>query len=294
MPRTFALSALMRGIAAALFLTVAGGALAQDDKVLATVNGEEITEADLKLAESNLDQQFARLPEEQRRAAALSALIEIRLLAAEAAKTGVEDDPTFKKELDFLRLRALHTAFVDRQVAASVTDEQVRARYDQEIANTPPANEIRARHILVETKEEAQAIIKQLDEGGDFEALAKEKSKDGAAANGGDLGYFAPGQMVPAFEQAAMALEVGAYTKEPVQTQFGFHVIKVEDKRQQQPPAYEQVQAQIRSLVLREKYFAEVDRIRDAATIDVQDPALKTAIESMEAEKQAPPATPAQ
>src|SRR5690606_32406771 len=123
----------------------------------------------------------------------------------------------------------------------------------------------------------AEAIIKQLDEGGDFEALAKEKSKDGAAANGGDLGYFGAGQMVPAFEQAAMALEVGAYTKEPVQTQFGFHVIKVEDKRQQQPPAYEQVQAQVRSLLLREKYFAEVDRIRGAAKIDVQDPALKKA-----------------
>lgn len=291
---TFRLPALTRGIAAAIFLTVAGGAMAQDDAVIATVNGETITESDLKLAESNLDQQFAQLPAEQRRAAALSALIEIRLLAAEAAKSGVEDDAQFKKELEFLRLRALHTAFVDKQVAGAVTDAEVRARYDQEVANTPPANEIRARHILVETKEEAEEIIRQLDAGGDFEALAREKSKDGAAANGGDLGYFGTGQMVPAFEQAAMALEVGAYTKEPVQTQFGFHVIKVEDKRQQQPPAFEQVAAQVRSLLLREKYFAEVDRIRTAATIDIQDPALKSAIEGMEAEQGGETPAPAQ
>jgi peptidyl-prolyl cis-trans isomerase C len=282
MSSTFRLPALTRGFAALLMLTAASGAFAQEDKVLATVNGEPITESDITLAESNLDQQFARLPEEQRRAAALSALIEIKLLAGEAVKSGIENDPQFKKELEFLRLRALHTSFVDKQVAGAVTDADVRARYDQEIANTPPANEVHARHILVETKEEAEAIIKELDAGGDFEAIAKEKSKDGAAANGGDLGYFGPGQMVPEFEKAAQALEVGAYTKEPVQTQFGFHVIKVEDKRAQQPPAFEQVQGQIRSMLLREKYFETVDKIRKAAKVEVDDPALKQALDAMD------------
>ena len=128
------------------------------------------------------------------------------------------------------------------------------------------------------TKEEAEAIIAQLDAGGDFEAIAKEKSTDGAAAQGGDLGFFGPGQMVPAFEEAAFALEVGQFSKEPVQTQFGFHVIKVEDKRAQQPPTFDQVKEQVRTLLFRETYFAAVQALRDAATIDVQDPALKAAL----------------
>jgi peptidyl-prolyl cis-trans isomerase C len=93
----------------------------------------------------------------------------------------------------------------------------VRARYDKEIAATPPVNEVKARHILVKTKEEAEAIIKELDGGADFEAIAKEKSRIRVGANGGDLGYFGPGQMVPEFEKAAFALEPGSYTKEPVQ-----------------------------------------------------------------------------
>jgi peptidyl-prolyl cis-trans isomerase C len=252
------------------------------DTVIATVNGSPITEADLTLAASDLDPQFARLPPEQRRAAALSALIEIRMLAAEAEKAGLGDDAEFKRRMDFLRQRALHSAFVEEKIAGEVSDEAVRARYDQEVANTPAGNEVHARHILVKTKEEAAEIIKQLDEGGDFEAIAKEKSQDpGSGAQGGDLGYFGQGQMVPEFEQAAFALEVGSYTKEPVQSQFGFHVIKVEDKRAKQPPAFEQVKEQVRSLLLREKYLELAKSLRGEADIQVNDPQLKTAIDQM-------------
>lgn len=253
-------------------------ALAQDETVVATINGSPVTEADLALAESDLDPQFSRLPAEQRRAAALSAIIEIRLLAATAEADGLADDDEFKRRMEFLRLRALHSAFVEARVAAKVTDEAVRARYDTEIASATPANEVRARHILVATKEEAEAVIAQLDAGGDFEAIAKEKSTDGAAAQGGDLGYFGPGQMVPEFETAAFAIDVGSHSKEPVQTQFGYHVIKVEDRRAQQPPAFEQVRDQIRSILLREIYFASVKELREAAAIEIADPALSEAV----------------
>ena len=150
------------------------------------------------------------------------------------------------------------------------------------MANTPPVNEVHARHILVKTKEEATAIIKQLDGGAKFEDIAKEKSSDGSAAQGGDLGWFGPGQMVPEFEKAAFALEVGAYTKEPVQTQFGWHVIKVEDKRAQQPPAFEQVKDQIRSALLRDKYFALVKSARDAAKVEISDAELKKGVDALE------------
>lgn len=257
-------------------------AIAQDDTVVATINGEPVTEADIALAENDLDPQFDKLPADQRRTAALSALIEIRLLAGESRKEGVADNADFKKRIEFLTQRALHSAYVENHVASQVTDEAVRARYDKEIANTPPVNEIKASHILVKTEEEARAIIKALDEGADFAELAKEKSTDGAAANGGDLGFFGPGRMVPEFEKAAFALEVGAYSKEPVQTQFGYHVIMVTDKRVQQPPAFEQVKDQVRSLLFRELYFEAVSKLREGAEIEISDPALKEALEAAE------------
>ena len=252
-------------------------------KVVATVNGQQITEADLTLAEADLDQQFSRLPPEQRRAAALSALIEIRLLASEGEAKGLDKDPEFERRMAFLEQRALHSAVIDREVSSKITDEEIRKRYDTEMSNTPPVNEVKARHILVKTKEEADAIIKQLDAGGDFEKLANENTTDPSGKEtGGDLGYFGPGQMVPEFEKAAFALDVGAYTKQPVQSQFGFHVIKVEDKRTQQPPAFDQVKDQIRSILLRENYFALVKSLRGAAKVDIADAELKKAIEQVD------------
>jgi peptidyl-prolyl cis-trans isomerase C len=284
MPASFPRAMLVFcGLAAGSLLFSAGIASAQDDKVIATVNGQNITEADLALAESDLDPQFSRLPPEQRRAAALSAVIEIRLLSAKAAADGIDKKPDFQRRMEFLKQRALHSALVESDVAAKVTDEEIRARYDKETAATPPVNEIHARHILVKTKEEADAIIKQLDGGAKFEDLANQHTTDPSGkTSGGDLGFFGPGQMVPEFEKAAFALEIGAYTKQPVQSQFGFHVIKAEEKRAQQPPAFDQVKEQFRSVVLREKYFALVKSLRDAAKVDIADPALKTAVEAMD------------
>ncbi len=270
------------GLALGLAAATSSYALAQDDDVVATVNGTPITEGEIAIAESDLDPQFSQLPAEQRRTAALSALIEIKLLAAAAEEAGLADGDDFAQRMEFLRMRALHSAYIDSEIASKVTDEAIRARYDQEVANTPPQNEVRARHILVKTKEEAEAIIEQLNDGAEFEALAKEHSTDGSAANGGDLGYFGQGQMVPEFEKAAFALEAGAYSAEPVETQFGFHVVKVEDKRTKQPPAFEQVKEQLRSLVLRETYFDTVKQLREEAEVEIDDPELKKALEATE------------
>lgn len=229
-------------------------------KVLATVNGVKITQGEVDQAAAELDPQFARLPVEPRRLAALAALIDIKAMAVEAEKEKLDLSDDFKKRLEFLKERALHNEYFKTQLIDKLSDEDIRARYEKEIAAIEPATEVRARHILVKTKEEAEELIKKLEAGAKFEDLAKENSTDGSAANGGDLGYFTTGQMVPEFEKAAFALNKGEYTKEPVQTQFGFHVIQVEDKREQQPPTLEQVKDQIRSMVLRERY---VDAIRD-------------------------------
>jgi peptidyl-prolyl cis-trans isomerase C len=254
--------------------------------VVATVAGKPITEADLALAEGELSQQFAQLPAEQRRAAALSAAIEIRIMAAKAVADGLDKDADFQRRAAFLQERALHGEVVEKEVVGKITDEELRARYDKEIAAQPAVNEIHARHILVKTKEEAEGIIKELDGGAKFEDLANKHTTDPSGkTSGGDLGWFGPGQMVPEFEKAAMALEPGSYTKEPVQTQFGWHVIKVEDKRPKQPPAFDEVKDQVRSAVLRDKYFALVKEFRAAAKVEIPDEALKKAVDAAEGGK---------
>ncbi|MDX8499894.1 peptidylprolyl isomerase [Mesorhizobium sp. VK4C] len=254
--------------------------------VVATINGEKLTEADLALAEGELSQQFQQLPPEQRRAAALSAAIEIRVMAKKAVDSGLDKDADFQRRMAFLQQRALHGEVVEKEVVNKVTDADVRARYDQEIANTPPVNEIHARHILVKTKEEAEAIIKQLDGGADFQKLANEHTSDPSGkSSGGDLGWFGPGQMVPEFDKAAFALDVGKYSKEPVQSQFGWHVIKVEDKRAKQPPAFDDVKDQAKQAVIRDKYFAMVKELRGAAKVEIPDAKLKAAVDTMESGK---------
>ncbi|MEZ5782840.1 MAG: peptidylprolyl isomerase [Rhizobiaceae bacterium] len=268
------------GLAVGLSLALLAGAHAEEDKVVATVNGQPITESELKIAITDLDPQFARLPAEQQRAAALSALIELRVMADEAVAKGLDKDPDFQLRMAMLNQRALHSEVVDKEVSKSITDEEIRARYDKEIAAQPPENEVHARHILVKTKEEADDIIKQLDGGADFEKLAGEKTEDPSGkTSGGDLGYFGAGQMVPEFEKAAFALEPGSYTKEPVQSQFGWHVIKVEDKRAKQPPAFDDVKEQLRNVVLREKYFELAKKLRAEAKVDIADADLKKALE---------------
>lgn len=254
------------------------------NKVVATIDGKPVSEAELALALQSVDQQYSQLPPEQRRAAAFMAIMEIRLLADKAVAEGLDKDPDFQQRMAFLQQRALHSELIEKDVGAKITDAEVRARYDKQMADTPPVNEVKARHILVKTKEEAEAIIKQLDGGAKFEDLAAQHTMDPSGkTSGGDLGYFSPGQMVPEFEKAAFALNAGQYTKEPVQSQFGWHIILVEDKRAKQPPAFDTVKDEIRNLVFREKYFALVTDLRKAAKVDVSDPDLKKAVDAMEA-----------
>lgn len=275
-PLTIALSAF------ALSLSVSFTALnayAEDAKVVATIGGEPVTEADIAMAQGGLDAQFAKLPDDQRRLAALAALIDIRAVAIKARQAKFDQTDAFKKQIAFINERALHDAFFKSEIVDKVTDADVRARYDKEIAAMPPLEEVRARHILVKTEEEAKEVITKLDGGAKFEDLAKEKSSDGSAGDGGDLGYFGPGQMVPEFEKQAFTLEVGKYTKEPVKTQFGFHVIKVEDKRAKPAPEFDKVSGQVRDVLLRERYVETARAYREELKVEWIDPAVKKAMD---------------
>ncbi|GGA62487.1 peptidylprolyl isomerase [Nitratireductor aestuarii] len=269
------------GLALIMGMTSSYPASAQEDKVIATLNGQQITEADMALAEEQLGAQFGRLPEAERRVALLSALIDLKLLANAAVEQKIDESDEFKQQQEFLRNQALHSAFIEKNVIEQITDDEVKARYDEEVKKLTMPEEVHARHILVESEDEAKAIIKQLDDGGNFEEIAKEKSKDGAAANGGDLGYFTKGRMVPEFETAAFAMESGSYSKEPIKTQFGWHVLKVDDKRQQPAPTLEQVSDEVRSVIVREKYVATLKDIRGKADVNIPDAELKASVDKL-------------
>ncbi len=256
-------------------------AFAQEDKVVAKVGTLEITQSELDLAVQNLDPQLAQLPDEQKKVAALSGAIDVKLLASGALAEGVDKTDDFKKRMAYIGDRELHNAFFRKHVVEATTDAEVKARYDKEIAGLPKQEEVKAAHILVKTEDEAKAVIAELDGGKDFAAVAKEKSQDSNKDDGGDLGWFGPGRMVPEFEEAAFALEKGTYTKTPVKSQFGFHVIKLEDKRDAPPPALEQVQDQVKQLVMRDKYVAIIEKAKAEQKVEITDEALKKGYEEV-------------
>lgn len=272
------------GLATALTIMVAPMQVsAQDasDKVILKFDGAEIRQSDFDLFQE-LDPQFEQLQGAQKQLAILSALIDVKSLAKKATADKMDQDEVFQKRLEFLKDRSLHNAYFQKNVIANISDEDVKARFEKEIAAIEPEQELRARHILVKTAEEANAIIAELDGGADFVELAKTKSTGPSGPQGGDLGFFGKGQMVPPFEAAAFALEAGAYTKAPVQTQFGFHVIKLEEKRDRPLPKFEEVQDQMRQVVLRERYLETVKEARSLSNVEILDGELKASYEKIQ------------
>jgi peptidyl-prolyl cis-trans isomerase C len=212
-------------LAFATFVALQAPAYA-DDAVIAKVGTLEIHQSELDLAVANLDPQLAQLPDDQKKVAALSAAIDVKLLAADAAAEKLDQTDEFKKRMQYLTDRELHNAYFKKHVVDIVTPDEVKARYDKEVAALPKQEEVHARHILVKTEDEAKDIIKQLDAGKDFAELAKEKSTDPNKSEGGDLGYFSRGRMVKEFEDVCFTAPVGA-VQGPVKTQFGYHLIEV-------------------------------------------------------------------
>lgn len=256
----------------------------KEDSVIARVNGVELTERELALAEVDLLEQFAQVPAEQRRAMILNALLDIKVLALAAEKAGLAEEPNFQAQMNFNRARALHNNYFQSNALNAITEDEMKQRYEIEVKNFPSKKEIRARHILVKTEEEAKAVVVELDGGADFAELAKTKSTGPSGPQGGDLGYFGRGQMVPEFEAAAFDLENGSYTKVPVKSQFGFHVIFKEDARDSKPPTFEQVEGQVRQALAREKYFKLTQDARSTYKVEVLDEELKQKLDAIQSQ----------
>jgi peptidyl-prolyl cis-trans isomerase C len=197
----------------------------------------------------------------------LEQLVNMNLAAQAAEKDGLAKDASVQSRLDLLRTQILAEAASEQYVKSHpVSDEEVKAAYDSEVANMP--KEYKARHILVEKKETADAILKELQAGGDFSKIAKAQSKDpGSAAKGGDLGWFSAQTMVKPFAEALAKLEKGKMTTTPVQTEYGFHIIMLDDVRSPSAPAFEDVKEQVKMFAQRKKLQAYLDELRKTATI---------------------------
>ena len=241
----------------------------EPDAVVATVDGVEITESEIAFASRDFADQMSQVPPTQWRQVLTDVVIDMQVMANAARDLGIAEEDDFQRQVAFLTMRALRNAYLAREVEGKVTDTEVQAAYDAQFADYEGEDERSARHILVETKEAAEAVIAELKAGADFAELAKEKSTGPSGSDGGDLGYFSRGRMVQPFEDAAFALEVGTFTDTPVETQFGWHVIKVEDARKQPAPEFAAVREQLRQELLRTRYTEVMAALKDKAEIEV-------------------------
>jgi len=243
--RTLLMASLVALMATPLASSYAASDANKDNPVVATVNGMEIRRADVEDARQFLPQQYRNLPFQALYPTLLNSLIDLRLAVAEAKAQKMDQSQEYKDNMERVGGQILQSILLNEVVTKATTDDKLKASYDEFLKTAKPGEEISARHILVKTEDEAKAVIKELSGGADFAELAKKKSTGPSGANGGDLGYFKTGQMVPEFEQAAMALKKGETSKTPVKTQFGWHVIKVEDRRPATPPTFEEKRQEI-------------------------------------------------
>ena len=242
------------------------------NQVVAHVNGVDVTRqevldsaADLpEQIRSQIDLVFPQL---------LNRYIGLKLLGDKGRAENLAEDPEVKKLMSEYETQAIRQVYVTRYLAQQVTDDAVKARYEKKLKDNPPPEEVRAAHILVKTEDEAKAIIEQLNGGADFAALAKEKSTDkGSGANGGELGWFAKDVMVKEFADAAFAMKVDEFSQTPVKSQFGFHVIKLEERRTQPAPTLDSQREQIRAELSEESVQALVSNLRKDAKVEILGP----------------------
>lgn len=272
---------LSRAVALAILLALpylsAGAqtteAAAEEDPVLATVNGDEIRRSEIVEAQQNLSEQYRSLPPAMIFPALLEHLIDFKLVVGEARKANLQEDEAVKRRLARLEDEVIRDVYLARYVGEAITEETLRQRYDEFVKTLSPQEEIKARHILVAAEDEALAVIARINGGDAFEDVAKEKSIGPSAERGGDLGYFTRDQMVAEFAEAAFNLQPGEMTEAPVKTSFGWHVILVDDRRPGSPPSFEDTRDQLATEMSQEVVAELIQNLRDRAQIERPDEA---------------------
>jgi peptidyl-prolyl cis-trans isomerase C len=255
-------------IALALQVALASAAPGEDaDPLVARVEGVEVKASDLAIAEEDVGSNLPPMTAEAKRDY-LTTYVADMILAAKAAEAKkISDASDFKQRLAYFRNKLLMESILQSESKASINDAALHKLYEEATKQFAGEKEVRARHILVETEDEAKAVLAELKKGGDFAALAKAKSKDPGSAEGGDLGYFTKDQMVPEFAEVAFKLDKGELS-EPVKTQFGWHVIRVEDKRDRQVPEFDKVKDQLENFLVRRSQAELIAKLRAGGKIE--------------------------
>jgi peptidyl-prolyl cis-trans isomerase C len=275
------------GTAVAALLVVGGApASAQSDPVVARVNGYEIHQSDLAIADEELGANTQGMSPDAKREQLIGFLTDMVLVARAAEAKGMGSTTEFARKLQFAKTKILMEAYLQAEAKTALTDQALHQVYDTAVKEMGKEEEVHARHILVPTEDEAKAILVELKKGADFATLAKEKTQDPSGkTNGGDLGYFTKGQMVPEFSDVAFKLGKGELS-EPVKSQFGWHIIKVEDKRTKPVPTFEQIKPQLEQYVVRKAQTDMITKLRDGAKIEkIPAPAEKAPAAAAPAEK---------
>lgn len=291
---------LVAAAVAAVAAIAAGGfiriATAEEklDTVVAKVNGHAITEADMRFAENELGGELANLPPDVKRRALAEYLIDNALFADAAETAKITATPEFEQQMGYLKRRVLRELYFEKTLKGTVSLDEAKKIYADKIAQMKPEEEIQARHILVDSEDKAKELRAKIVAGGDFAQLAKENSTDtGSKDQGGVLGYFGHGQMVPEFEAAAFRLEKGEIS-EPVHTNYGWHIIKIDDRRKKEPPAFDTVKDTIiNSLVVR-KAQDQATEMRSKAQLEYVDAGIKKQVEEQKQKKEDTAKTPAE
>jgi len=251
----------------ALALAAPQASFAQEDPVVATVNGIKIVRSEIEEARLRLPQRLSNVPLQSVLGMLVNSLVDTKLVAAEARKINLHNDKKIRQQLHRLEEQVLERAFLASYIEKRITEEALAEHYEKLVVANISKEEVHARHILLETEAQAREVIKELEGGADFAELARARSTGPSASKGGDLGFFAEGQMVPAFSKAAFALKKGEMTTDPVQTQFGWHVIKSEDRRPLEPLQRAQVEDQLRMAVSRHIGATYLLELRKTATV---------------------------
>jgi peptidyl-prolyl cis-trans isomerase C len=256
------------------------------NQVVARVNGADITRQEVLESAADLPEQI-RAQIDLVFPQLLNRYIGLKLLGDKGRAENLAEDPEVKKLMSEYEIQAIRQVYVTRHLNQQVTDDAVKARYEQRLKDNPPPEEVRAAHILVKTEDEAKVIIEQLKGGADFATIAKEKSTDkGSGANGGELGWFAKNVMVKEFADAAFAMKPNEYSQAPVKSQFGYHIIKLEERRTQPAPSLDSQREQIRAELSEESVQALVQTLRKEAKVEILGPDGKAVEEQQPAETQ--------
>ena len=243
-------------------------AFSQERILVAKLNSEDIYLDEVLSLVEKLPDEIRQQPLENYFDRLIDDIVDSRLAAAAGNEAGLTNDERVIEQMSIAAQRVLAEAWINSELRKSITDEAVQQAYDIFVADEQSRHEVRARHILVKEKAEAEAVITELQGGADFAELAKKRSTGPSGPNGGDLGYFPRGAMVPAFENAAFALAAGSFTQTPVQTQFGWHIILVEEKRIAEAPKIEELAPQLRQNLIAQNLGRLLDSLRTNAKIE--------------------------